>query len=292
MSTDLVPIQSDARILANHRYRPWLYRLTIAAPSIALVIRPGQFLMIRPSWGNDPLLGRPLAVYDVVRDDQGIPQAVEVIYQIFGRGTRRLSQMTAGEEVRVWGPLGHPFAENPGADRIWFVAGGIGYTPFLALWKWWTGAAPFGGISIAAHQPPEIEMIYGARTSEMMPPLDEFGDAGLTVRLCTEDGSVGMQGRVTDLMTGRWNDSDPESRPRLVVACGPEPMLAAVAQWCSERKVACQVSLENQMACGFGACFSCVAPIRQSDGTTDLKRVCIEGPIFEACSVDWGTHAK
>lgn len=289
MNHDCQPIQADAPILSNYSHRPWLFRMRLAAPEIAARIRPGQFLMIRSAWGNDPLLGRPLAVYDVIRDATGQAVAVEVIYQVFGRGTARLSQMTAGEKVRVWGPLGHPFQADPAGKLVWFVAGGIGYTPFLALAKWWSGSSPFGGESRPGSDAPAISMIYGARSQDWLPPLDEFRDEGLNLVICTDDGSAGMKGRVTDAMTSRWENAG-ENRPGLIVACGPEPMLAAVARWSAGRGVRCLVSLENQMACGFGACFSCVAPIVQADGTTDLKRVCIEGPIFEANRVAWPGH--
>lgn len=284
------PSQVDAEILENQEYRPWLFRMRLAAPAIAAKIRPGQFVMIRSAWGNDPLLGRPLAVYDVQRDASGQSESIDVIYQIFGRGTKRLSQMMPGESVRIWGPLGHSFASVPDACRIWFVAGGIGYTPFLALAKWWTGSSPFGGQIGKLDATPSIKMIYGARSRDLIPPLDDFRDEGIDLQLCTDDGSVGFAGRVTDSMSDVWSTLNEDARPDLLVTCGPEPMLAAVAAWAAERNVRCLVSLENQMACGFGACFSCVAPIRQADGSTDLKRVCLEGPIFEAADVAWGHH--
>lgn len=288
MNEHCTPLQADAEILENHEYRPWLFRMRLAAPAIASKIHPGQFVMIRSAWGNDPLLGRPLAVYDVDRDAAGQAKSLEVIYQIFGRGTKRLSQMTPGESVRIWGPLGHSFSDVPGARHIWFVAGGIGYTPFLALAKWWMGSSPYGGKTVNQDANPSIKMIYGARSKDLIPPLDDFRDAGVDLQLCTDDGTAGFSGRVTDLMSENWSSLPSESRPDLLVTCGPEPMLAAVSAWASERQVRCLVSLENQMACGFGACFSCVAPIRQADGSTDLKRVCLEGPIFEAADVAWG----
>jgi dihydroorotate dehydrogenase electron transfer subunit len=289
MNSECQPIQADALILENQEYRPWLFRLRLAIQEIASAIRPGQFVMIRSAWGNDPLLGRPLALYDLGRDEAGEVTSIDVIYQLFGRGTKRLSQMQPGDKVRVWGPLGHSFSIDPGASRIWFVAGGVGYTPFLALADWWQGKTAFGG-SAAGSSPGSlsISMIYGARSKSLLPPLDDFRAAGVELQICTDDGTEGAPGRVTDVMTRRWNDLNTASRPDLIVTCGPEPMLAAVAAWCAERDVRCQVSLENQMACGFGACFSCVAPIRQADGSTDLKRVCLEGPIFDASAVAWG----
>ena len=108
--------------------------------------------------------------------------------------------------------------------------------------------------------------------------------AGIEVEVATDDGTAGHHGFVTDLLARRLDHGE---RPGRIVGCGPLPMLAALARLVERHGIACDVSLENHMACGFGACFSCVAPIRQSDGTTDLRRVCVEGPIFAAKAVDW-----
>ncbi|MFO0909388.1 MAG: hypothetical protein U0794_13725 [Isosphaeraceae bacterium] len=102
--------------------------------------------------------------------------------------------------------------------------------------------------------------------------------------LATDDGSAGHRGFVTDLLRARLQSGD---RPSQVVGCGPHPMLRALARIVEEYQIPCDLSLENHMACGFGACFSCVTPIRQDDGTTDLKRVCVEGPIFPSRRVAW-----
>ncbi len=286
MLSESCATQAIARIISNQQLTATIFRIEIESPEIAATVRPGQFLMVRPQAGNDPLLGRPLALYDIQADSCGQPHSFSLVYQVFGRGTARLSQMKPGEELRVWGPLGHPFNAEPAATDIWFVAGGIGYTPFLALGKWWLGRSAFGGKILSPDQNRKIEFIYGARSASVLPPLDEFLEAGMTVSLCTDDGSRGHPGRVTDLMTHRL-DKVADFIPDLIVACGPEPMLAAVSRWADSHSVRCLVSLENQMACGFGACFSCVAPIRQVDGSVDLRRVCIEGPIFDGRQVAW-----
>lgn len=287
MPSNCSPLLTDAAIMANRQLTSSIFRIDLAAPEIAAQILPGQFLMIRPSSGHDPLLGRPLAVYDVLRDQSGSPIGLSLVYQVFGRGTGRLSHMLSGDQVRIWGPLGQSFDCNPKAQNIWFVAGGIGYTPFLALGKWWLGNSEFGGVKHMPDVSPEIQFLYGARSSGLVPPLEEFQSAGIHLELCTDDGTCGFKGRVTELMTHRASFNKGQSLPDIIVACGPEPMLAAVSQWASDRSVSCLVSLENQMACGFGACFSCVAPIRQADGSVDLRRVCLEGPIFHADQVAW-----
>ena len=276
----------NAGILALKALTPAIFRLDLEAPEIAEAIRPGQFVMIRSASGDDPLLGRPLAVYDVQRDVSGKATSLSVVFQVFGKGTARLSQMREGDQVRIWGPLGHPFETTPPPGNIWFVAGGIGYTPFLALSKWWNGHGQFGPPIESPQSSRNIDFLYGVRSASLIPPLEEFQNAGMNLEICTEDGSKGHKGRVTDLMTQRINTPG-EPRPGLIVACGPEPMLAAVSKWSENHGLKCWVSLENQMACGFGACFSCVAPIRQADGSVDLRRVCLEGPIFDSTDVAW-----
>jgi dihydroorotate dehydrogenase electron transfer subunit len=278
--------QLDARILVNQRIARDTYLLRLDAAPIARVIRPGQFVMVRPSSGLDPLLGRPFALYDVVLDASGAPMAIDIVYLILGRGTATLATQPPGAAVSVWGPLGNGFGAPPvGGSTIAFVAGGIGQTPFLALAKSWLGRQSYGTGELGSGAlPREIVLYYGVRDADLLAGLDDFLDAGLELRLSTDDGSVGHHGFVTEALAA---DLDGGYRPDLLLGCGPPPMLAALARLARDRRIACELSLENHMACGFGACFSCVARIRQGDGTTDLKRVCVEGPVFPAESVVW-----
>jgi dihydroorotate dehydrogenase electron transfer subunit len=273
------------------------FRLRLDAPALAQSILPGQFVMIRPGakGADDPLLGRPFALYDVVQCAGGKPSAVDFVYLVIGRGTAALAQRRPGERVSVWGPLGNGFGPPPGGDVV-FVAGGIGQTPFLALGRWWLGKMAYGprqdkGESSAAAPPPSFlpaassaTLLYGVRTAALLAGVDDFRQAGIAVELATDDGSAGHHGFVTDLLARRLERGE---RPAKVVGCGPPAMLAALARLVGRYRISCDVSLENHMACGFGACFSCVTPIRQPDGTSDLRRVCIEGPVFAAEAVDW-----
>jgi dihydroorotate dehydrogenase electron transfer subunit len=274
--------QRTVNILENLRVARDTFRMRLDDPAMARAIRPGQFLMVRPSLGSDPLLGRPFALYDVARDASGTPVAVDVVYLILGRGTASLAEKKPGERVSIWGPLGNGFGEAPGGPAV-FIAGGIGQTPFLALAKWWTGQAEYGETRpTEAVESPRASLLYGVRSADLLAGLDDFASAGMDVEVATDDGSAGHRGFVTDLLRARIARGEPIGK---LVACGPPPMLSAVARIAEEHGIACDLSLENHMACGFGACFSCVAPIRQEDGSTDLKRVCVEGPIFGARSV-------
>jgi dihydroorotate dehydrogenase electron transfer subunit len=279
----LVPVLENIAIARD------TYRLRLGDRAMARAIKPGQFVMIRsvPEGATDPLLGRPLALYEVVRDPTGTPTAFDVVYLVVGRGTAALSQRKPGEHLAVWGPLGNGFGPPP-AGPVILVAGGIGQTPFLALGRWWLGQADYGLAGTSSSQTGScsstITMLYGVRTAALLAGLDDFRRAGIEVELATDDGTAGHHGYVTDILARRLERGD---RPARVVGCGPPVMLAAVAKIVQKYDVPCEVSLENHMACGFGACFSCVAPIRQADGSTDLRRVCVEGPVVSANLVDW-----
>jgi dihydroorotate dehydrogenase electron transfer subunit len=272
----LVPVLENVEVARD------TYRLRLGDATMARTIKAGQFVMIRPGLEgtSDPLLGRPLALYDVVCDSSGAPTAFDVVYLVVGRGTAALAQRRPGERLAVWGPLGNGFGPPP-AGPIVLVAGGIGQTPFLALSRWWLGRSDSA--------PSSITLLYGVRTASLLAGVDDFRRAGVEVELATDDGTAGHRGFVTELLIRRLERGD---RPAMVVGCGPSLMLAALARLVEPYHIPCDVSLENQMACGFGVCFSCVVPIRQADGSTDLRRVCVEGPVVPANRVDWPRMAN
>jgi dihydroorotate dehydrogenase electron transfer subunit len=271
-------------VVENREIARRTYRLRLDDPEMARAILPGQFLMIRPGPGSDPLLGRPFALYDVARDPAGVPIAVDVVYLVVGRGTAALAGRRPGERLEVWGPLGRGFGPPP-AGPVVFVAGGIGQTPFLALGRWWLGRAPYGpGPAPAGPFAETATLLYGVRTADLAAGVEDFRAAGIAVALATDDGSAGHRGFVTELLAQGLARGE---TPAKVVGCGPPAMLAALSRLVLRLGIACDLSLENHMACGFGACFSCVAPIRQRDGSTDLRRVCVEGPVFPAADVVW-----
>jgi dihydroorotate dehydrogenase electron transfer subunit len=254
------------------------YRIRLQAPELARAIQPGQFLMIRVPTGTDPLLGRPFALYDTVLDAQGQPAALDVVYLVVGKVTRRLAALRPGDQVEVWGPLGNGFPELRGLDHVALVAGGIGQTPFLAHVRELLGSRGYGG------RPPRraarrVSVYYGVRTKDLAAGVEDFRSAGATVHLATDDGSLGFHGFVTQLL-------ERHEAPQHLVGCGPEPMLRALAALAAQRGVPCHLSLETPMACGVGICFSCVTRVKTADGW-DYRRVCVEGPVFDAACLAW-----
>ncbi len=260
------------------------YRVRLACPAIARRIVPGQFLMVRLPGTDDPLLGRPLALYDTWLDAAGDPQGVDVVYLVVGRMTRRLAQVRPGDPLDVWGPLGNGFPPAA-SDRLVMVAGGIGQTPFLALGREALGGRRYGEPPRVRPRVANVTLCYGVRTAEQLAGADDFRAAGIDLRIASDDGTIGRRGLVTELLAEVLAEHG-EQGCQLAV-CGPEPMMQAVAKLAAARGVACDVSLETPMACGIGICFSCVAKVRQPDGGWDYKRTCVEGPVFDAQKIEW-----
>ena len=244
--------------------------------------------MLRLADYDDPLIGRPLALYDTISDDNGDPQAVDVVYLVEGKMTSRLANCRAGTALDVWGPLGNGFSQGP-VDHLVMVAGGIGHTPLLALAKEHLGQKRYGikRANVSAHQKKlakRVTLCYGAKTKSLFSGVEDFEAAGVKMRLSTDDGSVGRRGLVTEVLEDCLQD---KFKSVHVACCGPEPMMKAVAKIAMLRKVSCEVSLETPMACGIGICFSCVTQVQQEDGDWDYQRTCIDGPVFPAEKIHW-----
>jgi dihydroorotate dehydrogenase electron transfer subunit len=308
-------LHQTALITQNVRLAKDTYRVRFESPEIARRIVPGQFIMLRLADVNDPLIGRPLALYDVIDSGFGEPEAIDVMYLVKGKLTSRLWQMQPGQRIDVWGPLGngfegsgfrvqgsvsrgqksevrgqtalHPPTHNTPpvpSEHLIMVAGGIGQTPFLALAQEALHKKRYGDPPRDVSRPLHVTLCYGARTADYLAGVEDFQQLGVDVRLATDDGSRGYHGLVTELLKQVLTEH--HGRPR-IVSCGPEPMMEAVAHIAREAHVPCQVSLETPMACGIGICFTCVAKVRQAEGGWDYKRTCVEGPVFDAAAIEW-----
>jgi dihydroorotate dehydrogenase electron transfer subunit len=271
-------VHARVPVTANTLLARQTYLIRLNFPELARAICPGQFLMIRIPGTTDPLLGRPFALYDTVLDEHGQPAGVDVVYLVVGKVTGLLATLRVGDRVEAWGPLGNGFPDLAGASHVGLVAGGIGQTPFLAHVRDLLGTRGYGG------RPPKqmaqrVSVFYGVRTADLAAGVQDFTGAGAAVHLATDDGSLGFHGYVTQLL-------DAHEPPDHLVGCGPEPMLRALAEWARRKNVPCHVSLETPMACGVGICFSCVTRVATPDGW-DYRRVCTDGPVFDAASIVW-----
>ncbi|MAD81283.1 MAG: dihydroorotate dehydrogenase electron transfer subunit [Pirellulaceae bacterium] len=279
-------IQQKVEVVENVKLARDTYRVRFHCPEIAARIVPGQFLMLRLAGMTDPLIGRPLALYDTVPASSGADsgaQEIDVVYLVKGKMTSRLVGFQPGQWLDVWGPLGNGFAPRPTGHLI-MVAGGIGQTPFVALAQEALGKRRYGDRTRQPARSNQVTLCYGARTAELLAGVEDFQRAGVDVRIATDDGSRGHHGLVTDLLRQTLAESDDDRR---IICCGPEPMMVAVAGVAAETETPCQISLETPMACGIGICFTCVAKVRDANGQWDYKRTCVDGPVFDATSIVW-----
>lgn len=275
--------QGTVEIVENVQLARDTFRVRFRCPEIARPIVPGQFLMLRMARCNDPLLGRPLALYDTVASNSGAADGVDVVYLVVGKFTSRLARAQPGETLEVWGPLGNGFSPTP-VEHLILVAGGIGQTPFLAVAREALELRRYGEPPRRRPRAQKVTLCYGARSQDLLAGVDDFAALGVEVKISTDDGTAGHHGFVTDLLNRTLDET---KLAPAVLCCGPEPMMAAVARIAANRGVPCEVSLETPMACGVGICFSCVAKVKQPDGSWDYRRTCVEGPVFAGEQIDF-----
>ena len=235
---------------------------------------PGQFVMLSPGAlasapRSDPLLPRPMAVYRERPEPGGA--VLEILFKRHGRGTALLADARPGERVRLVGPLGRAFAPPPPGERAVLVAGGTGIASVYEL------AART--LDRAASGSPRPLVLLGARSAGDLMGEPDFAALGAPLRIATEDGSRGTRGLVTDLLEAALSDGAPSR----VYACGPTAMMRRAAEIAARRGCTCSVSLENPMACGFGVCLGCAAPLRGGG----FALVCRDGPVLDATDVAW-----
>ena len=267
-------VDVDAAVIENRRLSDQYSVLVLDAPAIAAAVQPGQFVMLKPSHGTDPLLRRPFSVFEVVRGADGWPAAISILNKRTGVGTSLLYEARPGTRIACLGPLGQPFEPVPPPAEAWMVAGGVGLAPFVTL------ATRLQELGTAA------TLFYGARTASELYYVELFEERGVHTVLATEDGTRGTRGRVTAPLTDALGAAAEDSEIRLYV-CGPTPMMRAVAKLAGDHRRPCEVSLEQVMGCGMGGCYSCVVLARAPGKSPHYLRSCIEGPVFDARQIVW-----
>ncbi|HET9704452.1 MAG TPA: dihydroorotate dehydrogenase electron transfer subunit [Vicinamibacterales bacterium] len=267
------PVDVDAPVIANARLSRDYSVLSLAAPEVGRRTQPGQFVMVKPVGVSDPLLRRPFSVFEVLRDDAGEITGVSILNKRAGRSTNTLYDLEIGDLVSCLGPLGVPFMAVEPPMEAWMIAGGVGLAPFATLAE-----------SLAAAKTPAT-LFYGARTAGELFYLEFFEKLGVRLVLSTEDGGRGVKGRVTAPLEAALKAVG--AAGAMVYACGPEPMLAAVAKLAARYNQPSQVSVERVMGCGLGGCYSCVVPVKHGDEHANLVRSCINGPVFDGAELVW-----
>ncbi len=240
-------------VVALKQVSPVYFRLAFAAPGLARVVKPGQFIHIKVSEGFEPFFRRPFSVY---RAHDGI---VEIFFEPVGKGSRLLTSKKRGDTLDVLGPLGKPFTPPAaGIKQIVFIGGGIGAAPFMLF-----------SDRIKVHKAEKL-LLYGGRSKAHTFSMTDFKKNGVRVLTATDDGSVGVKGRVSELF------KEIRLAPAtMIYTCGPRPMMAAVQAFAKVHDLRGEASCEEVMACGLGACLGCSIPTVHG-----YRTVCHDGPVF------------
>ena len=243
------------------------FHLTLATPEITTEVEPGHFVAIAVGGiGSGMLLRRAFSIHNAKPG-----HSLEVIFAKHGQGTNWLATQLVGDVLDIVAPLGKPFALPKQPVGCVLVAGGYGAAPMVMLAR-----------ELKARGC-KVEVVLGAATESKLFGVLESKTVADTVTVTTDDGSSGVRGRVTDVLPDAIN----RISARAVYACGPMPMLQAVAQVSKEHGAYSQCAVEEAMACGIGVCMTCVLPVIGDDGVTRMVRSCVDGPVFRGDRVRW-----
>lgn len=246
----------ECRLVFSQQLTPTIFDFRLQNAELAAITRPGQFVQVLVPGKT---LRRPISVCDVQED------TIRLVFEVRGEGTAIMSRTRVGEFINIIAPLGRGFVLDP-AQKTIFIGGGIGVPPMLY------SARQCGKNAV---------VINGFRNKDAVILSEDFERAGCRLIVATDDGSFGVHGFVTDPLKELMDEAE------MICACGPTPMLRNIARMAAEHQVPCQVSLEQRMACGVGACLGCAVAVRTADGGTCYRHVCKDGPVFNSEEVAW-----
>ena len=249
----------DFKVVENKRLTEDLFILVLSGNEKIPEFRPGQFVQVRIDDSPGTFLRRPISIHDVDYKQN----TFKLLIQVAGQGTLALSKLVSGNTLNLVYPLGNSFTDPLTGESVLLVGGGVGVAPLLFLGKHLKSIGY------------ESDWLLGFRNRDRIINLEEYKGTG-NVFLTTEDGSEGEKGYVTD------HSVLSEKRFDRIYCCGPDPMMRAVAGYCNKNSIACEVSLENLMACGFGICLCCIVNTVNGNICT-----CTDGPVFNITDLKW-----
>jgi len=262
-----------AVVVEQEQLADGIFDLTLRAPQIAAAAKAGQFVSVYTN-NASKLLPRPISLCGIDRENG----TLRLVYRVTGEntGTEEFSKARAGETLRILGPLGNGFTVEPG-KKAFLIGGGIGVPPMLQLAKDINCGLAIG---LEGAEIPEIQVVMGYRDDQTF-LLEEFKEQAESF-VSSDNGAVGTKGTVVDAIKANDLQAD------VIYACGPGPMLRALKAYANEMGMTCYVSMEERMACGIGACLACVCKSTEVDGHSNVrnKRVCADGPVFNANDVE------
>lgn len=244
-----------------------LIRSKIYSPSISKKALPGNFCHLRVNDSYSPLLRRAFSIHRVEKEKNSF----ELLFKVVGPGTQILSQKKPGEKIDLLAPLGNSFSLPAKGENAVLLAGGMGIAPLFYLVNY---------LMEKKFDPLKISLFFGVKKKYEYFLINEIVSTGIKLHLATEDGSSGFKGMITELFIQELKSKRLKTKRTKFYACGPNPMLKKVSEISRKFKLDCQVSLENHMPCGVGACMGCV--VKTVKG---YKRVCKDGPVFDTREV-------
>ena len=267
--------QVDAEIISNKKVGAY-HHIVLSVGRIAANFRPGNFIAIAVGGaGSSMVLRRAFAIYRAIERDDGIG-LIELVIAPHGQGSKWFTSLSQGEKVDLVGPLGTSFGIPTEPVRALLVGGGYGSAPL------------FGLSEILKLRGCRVDMVLGASTANKIYAPLEGKRSVSSLTITTDDGSAGIRGKVTDVISRIIDENNVE----IVYSCGPMAMLEAITKITSEKTVVHQCAIEESMACGIGVCMTCVIPIKDEDGIIRMKRSCIDGPVVDGESVVWDSKRR
>lgn len=275
----------QASIISHEAHPGEQYLVRLQAPKIAAAAKPGSFVHLTVD--RSKALRRPISI---MRVD---PQKgwIDLLYKAVGEGTRLLARRQPGEIIDTMGPIGQPFVFHPERPRTLLIGGGVGMPPMIFIAEALKGSdyRPFvilGSEVPFPFRPQPSQILLPGVPADVIASMPLLDDWGIPSRLASLQGFPGChEGYVTDLARLWLGELAPQALAEVeIFSCGPHPMLQAVAKLAAEFDLPCQVSLEEYMACGVGGCAGCVVEL-QTDNGPAMKRVCVDGPVFDARQV-------
>lgn len=270
-------LQTNGTVIKNERIQSIYFLLEIYCPPIANEIKPGQFIMLKISGSNYPLLRRPFSVFKSypARHPEKMKRGhLSILFKKVGKGTQKMTEFEKGQKVDMIGPLGNGFTSPPlsSSANIIIIGGGAGIVSLYPLAE--------------ALRARKLFVFIGGKTRDDILCTKDFKKLNSNIFIATEDGSLGFKGTVIDLFlflcqSGKFNGN----KSHYVYSCGPAEMLEELARMIKLKGFICQASLETRMGCGFGACWGCV--VKTNNPETPYQRVCKEGPVFNLEDIIW-----
>lgn len=261
---DNMPVQEDCRIVGKEKLNENIFKISIKSKEISELAKPGNFLEIKVSDSLETFLRRPISIYNIDKENQ----VVEFFFQIRGKGTNILSERKIGDILNVLGPLGNGTFSIKQYKKVAIIGGGIGIYPLYELAK-------------SLKDNSEVNVYLGFRNKELVTLEDEFEQISNKLIITTDDGSYKEKGYAIDFL----KEDCKEEKPDIIFACGPLPMLKAIQQFSLENEIPAELSLEERMGCGIGACVGCAVLTKNKNGEEKYKYVCQHGPVFNAKEV-------